>query len=526
MAHSVEPGPAGPVPFQRATNTNKETISMVENVGGSGCSGEDKDKEAGPGVGVGVTFGGDDAEPIDKAVERRLKRKLDFVILPALSIVYFLSAMARSDLGNAKVAGLEQSIPLTARQYSNISSSFLAGYVVFQLPGTVLIKKIGPPFQFAGAMLLWGAVTTALVACTSYSDLMGLRFLVGAAEAYVQGSTLYLSFWYTYPELVTRGAIIYSTSALAGAFNGLIAYGIQENLAHKAPWKPWQWLFIIEGIIPMVYSLIVLAVLPATPDRGQWLFTREEIEVARKRSRATHNHADQRLRVNLLWKPLIDPKFWLNAVMYSCAHFASGSLPNFLPAIIRGFGYTSIKAQLMSVVVYACSFVSILFWAFLGERYNRRGYPIAACSLVGAIGFLLLITLTENKVRMFAACLMVAGVFPAIPLILSWTTANIAGYTKRSAAIAMVNIVAQCTGIGGNQAYSDPPIYRKGNASAMALCFLLGVCALAQIWYAKYLNKKKAALKASLSPEELQRLRDGQVFDIVGDEHIDFVYLL
>jgi hypothetical protein len=36
---------------------------------------------------------------------------------------------------------------LSPGQYSNAASIFQVGYLVFQLPATLLVRKIGPPYQ-------------------------------------------------------------------------------------------------------------------------------------------------------------------------------------------------------------------------------------------------------------------------------------------------------------------------------------------------------------------------------------------
>lgn len=76
-----------------------------------------------------------------------VKLKTDLFILPLLASIYFLAQMGRSDLGNAKVAGLDDDLSLTPDMYSNVASIFIAGYLVFQLPGTLLLRQIGPSFQ-------------------------------------------------------------------------------------------------------------------------------------------------------------------------------------------------------------------------------------------------------------------------------------------------------------------------------------------------------------------------------------------
>lgn len=136
---------------------------------------------------------------------------------------------------------MDRDLKLTPKMYSNAASIFLVGYLVFQLPGTLLVRKIGPPLQFGLAMIAWGVVTTVTVTINHYAELMVIRTFVGVSEAFIQGAIFYLSFWYKYSELATRGSILYSTSTLAGALNGLIAFSIEENLDGKNGWEAWRW---------------------------------------------------------------------------------------------------------------------------------------------------------------------------------------------------------------------------------------------------------------------------------------------
>lgn len=101
---------------------------------------------------------------IDPGVERRVRWKLDLTIMPLLTSVQFLANMvclflqvqwsdadihtkAKSDLGNAEVAGLTEEMNLNAKEYSDLAIMITVGYLIFQIPGTMLIKKIGPPYQ-------------------------------------------------------------------------------------------------------------------------------------------------------------------------------------------------------------------------------------------------------------------------------------------------------------------------------------------------------------------------------------------
>lgn len=85
----------------------------------------------------------------------------------------------------------------------------------------------------------------------------------------------------------------------------------------------------------------------------------------------------------------------------------------------------------MSVIVYACAFVGIIFWSRLSDKTNARGWCLAASSFVGALGYALLIGLTDRKARLAATGIIAFGIFPNIVLTLTWLAMSIAGYTKR-----------------------------------------------------------------------------------------------
>ena len=95
-------------------------------------------------------------------------------------------------------------------------------------------------------MLLWGTFTACLVAARNYQTVLGLRVLIGASEALLQGSLYYLAIVYKPTELAKRVAFVFSTSVLAGACNGLIAFGVERNLDGKGGFTTWQWIFRVS----------------------------------------------------------------------------------------------------------------------------------------------------------------------------------------------------------------------------------------------------------------------------------------
>ncbi|KAI1375289.1 putative pantothenate transporter [Hypoxylon crocopeplum] len=462
----------------------------------------------------------DEEEEVDPKLARRVKWKLDLFILPLMSSVYFFATMGKSDLGNAKIAGLTEELNLSPGDYSNAATMFLVSTVIFQLPGTLLIKKIHPNRQFSGAMMTWGFLTAMTLLVTNSGSLLALRFLIGGAEAFVQGGVFYLSFWYQYSEYATRGAIVSSMSTLAGAFNGLIAYAIVKDLDGANGWRAWRWIFLIEGIVPIAFSFVVLFLLPSSPQHLKWGFTEEEKKHIIQRSARAHNTAEPRIKYTQIWKVMLDLHFWLFILISCGGSFCQSSLSNFLPDLIAGFGYDDVNAQLFTTIVYVCGCVGILFFSRIADKTNARGLTMAASTVGAVIGYAVLIWVKHRDVRFAATCLVAFSIFPNSVLQLTWGTMSFIGYTRRGSVLAFFNIFPHLFAISGNQAYQDPPYYSIGNAASLGMSIMMLVSSVILRWYLGYLNDKK---KANQFSQHAAEMREKSIEDI-GDHHPDFYY--
>jgi hypothetical protein len=93
------------------------------------------------------------------------------------------------------------------------------------------------------------------------------RFFLGAVEGIIlqcefesilkaplgglfPGIVLLLSAFYKRHAMQVRFAMLFSVTSLAGAFSGLLAFGIQ-NLNGKHGIAGWQWIFIVVRSFPL-----------------------------------------------------------------------------------------------------------------------------------------------------------------------------------------------------------------------------------------------------------------------------------
>ncbi|KAJ4296216.1 hypothetical protein N0V90_006261 [Kalmusia sp. IMI 367209] len=129
--------------------------------------------------------------------ESRLLRKLDLRLLPAVSVLYLLSFLDRSNVANARIEGLTADLKMTGNQYLTGLTLYFVGYVLFEIPCNIILKRTTPKFWLPTLTIAWGIVATLMGVTQNLAGFFveGLATIVIAALAY-----LFIS---NYPESVS-----------------------------------------------------------------------------------------------------------------------------------------------------------------------------------------------------------------------------------------------------------------------------------------------------------------------------------
>ncbi|KAJ2783185.1 hypothetical protein H4R18_001852 [Coemansia javaensis] len=479
--------------------------------------------EAGAGGEVVVPHG-----PEREAITRRLMLKLDIRLVPYLALLYLFNALDRGNIGNARLAGLEAGTHLKGNDFYNALSLFYAGYTISQIPNMFLLKKVTPSVLVGVTMILWGVCSTSMAAAKSFSGLAAARFFMGIFEAGVgPAAPVILSFFYLRHELAWRAAMFYGSSTFAGAFGGLIAYGVAKNLAHERL-APWQLLFIIEGIPTIALGILTIFVLPNSPETlERWFVTPEEKQVAIERSRSGHNTDSTTLDKRQLFAALKDYKNVFTCLIYIGLNIPLASYTSFLPTIVKQMGYANAEAQLMTVPPYACALVCVFAVCWSSDRTRNRGLHVAGSAAFACVGYILLISSGHTKANYAGACFVAMGLYPIIPLMLSWVANNNVGHTKRAVSIAMLNTFGQCFATVGTQIYKSKtaPRFFMGYGVCLAFTVVMVVFALALTFVLRRENARRDAAYGPpkpLSPEEQQEAIENAIYD----DHSSFRYFV
>ncbi|OBZ89381.1 hypothetical protein A0J61_02558 [Choanephora cucurbitarum] len=454
-------------------------------------------------------------QPMDEqtfqVTEKRLVRKLDLRLIPWLSVLYLMLSLDRNNIGNARLGSLEKDLNLVGNEYYTALTIFFA-----------VVKRFSPSRWMAGTMVLWGICSLCQAFTHNAAGLIVCRFFLGCFEVGVGPSTpLYLSFWYQRKELATRVAIYFGSSTIAGAFAGAIAYGVLSNLDGAHGVAGWRWLFIVEAIPTIVLGIMSFIVLPDLPETANRWLTAEEKRVALQRTRQSGNTDAVFFDKQQFFAALMDYKVWLAVIIYVGLNIALSSFAIFLPTIIRDMGFSSLHAQLLSIPPYVVACCLLVSWN--SDRTLQRGYHIIGVCSLGILGYIFLLATDQIGVRYTGAILVACGIYPIIPLTLSWVSNNQLGHTKRGVAIAMTSMIAQCFSMLGTQIYrtEDGPRYIKGHV--ICLIFLgLAACSAGLLRFLLARENTRRNKEFGAPSEDMTHI------DFIGlyDRHPSFRYTL
>ncbi|KAJ4984344.1 putative vitamin H transporter [Stagonosporopsis vannaccii] len=404
--------------------------------------------------------------------EQKLVRKIDWFLLPTIWLMYLLSYMDRTNIGNAKIAGMADDLGLSSNQYSIALVVFFVTYVAFEPPSNMILVRWKPSLYLPTIMVIWGGLTCVMAAIDSFEHLVILRIFVGVFEAgFSPGILLIISSWYKRDEQSKRFGIYMSAAILSGCFGGLLAGAITGGMEGAAGLRGWRWLFIIEGIATIVWAVIAAFLLldfPATTAR----FTEREraIAVARLREGGVKSYSagDERMGKLKSFKLAILDWRTIGFVLGYMVIVGSSTLSYFYPTLVSGLGYTDrVQAQYMTAPIYAVAFFCTAVTTYFADRIpNHRGLLISSWLGFALITAICVCTIYDFTARYALLVLMAAGLWSGNALALSFASSTFGDMEPevRAIALALVNAMGNLAQIYGAYLFpeADKPKYLMG----------------------------------------------------------------
>ncbi|KAF2186307.1 MFS general substrate transporter [Zopfia rhizophila CBS 207.26] len=467
---------------------------------------------------------------------RRILSKVDYRLVPLLAVLYLVAFIDRSNIGNAKIAGLTKDLNMHGLQYNTAVTLFFVPYTLLEVPSNIVLKMMRPSHWIAILMFTWGLTMSLMGIITSYSGLLAARWFLGVTESgFFPAATFLLTLWYRRYEVQRRMAVFYVAASLSGAFSGLLAYAIQK-LDGRAGLAGWQWIFLIEGLIPVAISLVIWRVLPDSPETARFLTPEERALLVNRLAGDTgsgHGKVtnQDKIKMHHIKAAFKDWKIWGGVVIFWGNTVGVYGFTATVPTVINELGYSAANAQLLTIPIYVFASILTIVFAWWSDYRRTRSPFIIAGFTIAACGFIAQLAIPHPRYPglTYGFLFPVAGgLYCPFICLVSWIANNLAPSSKRAVGMALLISVGNMGGIMGSNIYleREKPKYRTGFGMSLTMSCLSIVMTFVLRWgYGRSNAKRERLLREEGEKNIKSRYTEQELLDL-GDRNPFFRYTL
>jgi ACS family tartrate transporter-like MFS transporter len=316
---------------------------------------------------------------------RSAQRKASLRLIPVIGIGYCLAYMDRLNLSFASLQ-MNRDLHFSASVYGFGAGLFFIGYALCEVPSNLMLLRFGPKRWLARIMFTWGLLAAAMMFVHTPLEFNVLRFLLGMAEAgFFPGVIYYLTLWFPARMRARAVSRFYIALPLSSVVMGSLA-GALLNLSGKLGLAGWQWLFLIEGLPAVLFSFVILKLLPDCPAKATWL-TEKEKWWLQNQLQADSEQAHLGHEAGVM-QALLSPKVWLIGAYFFCALTTSYAYAFSAPVILQGVTGWSIMR--IGFLIASFGFAGAAAMLLNGAHSDRTGeralHCIVPCTII-AIGY-------------------------------------------------------------------------------------------------------------------------------------------
>jgi len=301
-------------------------------------------------------------------------------LLPLMMLFYWVNLLDRNNVAFAAL-GMNRELGFSATVYGLGAGIYFIGFVLFQVPSSLALERVGARRWIFLIALIWGVLSTSCAFVRGPWDFCTLRFLLGVAEAgCFPGMIFYLSTWFPRDYRAGLTALFMLASPLSKVLGGPLS-GFILDMNTVAGLSGWRWLFLLEGGPAVLLGFVVLRSLPDGPAAAGWLTAEEKrIIAARLAADSTAEHRDFR-------PALRDVRVYLLGLVIFGLLLGNDALSFWMPKIVQEMGFSNSATGFVVALPYLAGGVAMILWGRSSDRKGERIRHVALAALVAAIGF-------------------------------------------------------------------------------------------------------------------------------------------
>lgn len=379
-------------------------------------------------------------------VGRRARRRIALRLLPLVFVMYIIAYVDRA---NVSFANLRMSVDLgfSDRIYGLGVGMFFLGYVIFEVPGAIIVERWSARKWLARIMVTWGLATVLMAFVHTAIEFYAVRLLVGVAEAsFFPGIIVYLTHWFRQSDRAKAIAFFYA-AVPAGTVVGSLAASWLLSV-HWRGIAGWRWIFIIEGILPIIFGIFTIFYLTDWPRQARWLQEDERNWISAELEAETT--AKKKVRDYTVWQSLRDRQVWLLITAYFFALAGAQASTYFIPTFIKRLSsLPNSKVALLVMLPGLLGIVTMLWNGWHSDKTGERRWHTAIPLVLAGIAYALLPVTNSNFVSSMMLFVLGGGVmFAYYPVFWSMPT-MVLSETAAAACFGFINAIGHTGGFVG-----------------------------------------------------------------------------
>lgn len=396
----------------------------------------------------------------------RTRRRVVVHLIPYLFFLYVLAYLDRANISVAKF-GLEKTLAEGGLGFTNEIIGFgfgifFWGYWILEIPSTISVLRWGARWVFVRILILWGLCCTLMgfIGTPLGDQLFGwwplfhdnphvsqfyvLRFLLGFFEGgFFPSVIVYLTLWFR-PEDRAKAIATFMAAIPLSLMAGTPLSGLMLHL----DWLElpgWRWIFILQGIAPVLAGIATPFFLPDRPAKAKWLSPEERDwllgELAKEQELRQQHHG------HLAWLNQAGIVLLLT-LFYFGMNVSSYGLTNFMPAIVKSqTGYSDGVCTLLTGVAYLLGFVGMSINGWHSDRQGERVWHVAVPLLCQSAALFLAALVDGYAFAGVAVMLFLVGPFMYAHLPAFWPMPSMfLGTVAAASAVGFINMLGNLGG--------------------------------------------------------------------------------
>lgn len=384
----------------------------------------------------------------DDAIRKSVLGKLRWRIVFYVFFLFIINYLDRVNVGFAALH-MNKDLGLSQTAYGLGAGIFFIGYILFEVPSNMIMRKVGPRIWIARIMVTWGLVSGGMAFVTGEYSYYFMRLLLGFAEAgFVPGVLLYLTYWFPQRDRAKATAGFMTATVLSSVIGAPISGWILSADLNWFGLVAWQWLFILEAlpaVIVGVFTFFYLVDKPEqdrrwlTPDERKWLIAELDREHDEVKSVGSHDFR----------AIFTDYRVWLLTVIYMFNAMAVYGVVLWLPQIVKSIGGLSdFQTGLVTAVPFIFAAIGLIVVARSSDRTGERKWHTAFSAALGGV-FLAASAFAANPtIGLVLICIAAFGVWAVLGVFWSLPTQFLTG-AAAAGGLAFINGFAQIGGFAG-----------------------------------------------------------------------------